>query len=200
MKKTLTRDYEILVVNDGSIDSTLNIVKKIRGIRVLSHKKNKGKAEALKTGFKNSRGNILITIDADCTYPPESIPDLVKEMNKYDMVVGSRFMKGFVKGFSWHRNLANIAGARVISILFGEKITDVTSGLRAFKKELTNLPITAKGLEFEVEFTTRVIKKGYKYGEVAIPFEERAGRSKLKFVRDCFKFLFKALEVKFKTS
>jgi glycosyltransferase involved in cell wall biosynthesis len=189
---------EIIVVDDGSTDKTYEIAKKT-GVKVISYKPNKGKTFALKTGYENALNDIIVNIDADSSYPPEEIPNLLKkiELRKADLVVGSRFAKGFAKGLSWYRNLANIFGACIVSLIVLKRVTDVTSGLRAFRKELTKLPIKAKGLEYEAEFTTKVITLGYKYEEVPISFEKRKGGSKLKLLRDCFKFLFAALRGRF---
>ncbi len=192
---------EIIVVDDGSTDETYKRAKKT-GVKVISYKPNKGKIFALKTGYEHARGDIIGTIDSDASYPPEDFPKLLEAMKDADIVVGSRFMRGFAKGLPWFRNMANIIGSLVISIINLTRITDSTSGMRLFKKELTKLKIPKKiepkgGLEYEVMFTTRAIRDGYKYKEVAIDFEERHGRSKLKFFRDVWKFLFAALRARF---
>lgn len=199
-KKTLP-DAEIIVVDDGSTDSTYANAKKT-GVRVIRYTPNKGKIYALKTGFENAKHDTIGMIDSDGSYPPEDFPKLISKIKDYDIVVGSRFARGFAKGLPWFRNMANIVGSFVISIINMTRITDATSGMRVFKKELTKLPIQKKiepqgGLEYEVMFTTMAIRKGYKYKDVAIDFEERKGRSKLKFFRDIVKFLLAALKARF---
>ncbi len=199
-KKTLP-DAEIIVVDDGSTDKTYMEAKKT-GVKVVRYVPNKGKIYALKTGYEHAKHDIIGTIDSDASYPPEDFPKLIAAIKNNDLVVGSRFAKGFAKGLPWFRNLANIVGSLVISVINLTRITDATSGMRIFKKELTKLPIAKKiepkgGLEYEVMFTTMAIRKGYRYKDVPIDFEERRGRSKLKFFNDILNFLFAALRARF---
>jgi glycosyltransferase involved in cell wall biosynthesis len=197
-KKICRHGDEIIVVDDGSKDKTAKVAKKQTHVRVVSYKKNKGKAGALKEGFKAAKNDILVTIDADCTYPPERIPDLVSALKDADLVVGTRFRRDWPKDMPPHRVLANKVGALVTSIILCRKVTDVTTGLRAFRKKLiNNINIHAKGLDFEAEFTAHTISKGYKYKEVRIKTEEREGRSTLNFFKDMWRFFKAVLRGKF---
>ena len=92
VKKTLPK-AEIIVVDDGSKDKTYEKAKRT-GVKVIHHSFNMGKACALKTGYKHANCEVIANIDADCTYPPEKIPKMVKKLNEFDLVVGSRFKKG----------------------------------------------------------------------------------------------------------
>ena len=188
VKKVCSDGDEIIVVDDGSRDRTKDIAKRA-GVRILVHEKNQGKAIALKTGFRAAKNDVMVTIDADCTYPPEEIPNLIKNMEGCDLVVGSRFKNGIPEGIPLFRGFANIVGAFYASLILFKRVTDVTSGLRAFRKDVVEeCGIKAKGLDFEAEFTSRAISKGFRYTEVPISFEERRGRSKLNFFRDIIKF------------
>lgn len=190
---------EVIVVDDGSTDNTYKEAKK-SGARVITYKKNKGHLFALKTGYKKATGDIIGTLDADGTYPPEDFPKLIKAIKDADIVIGSRFMNGFAKGLPLYRNIANIAGAWVISLINLKRVTDATTGMRIFRKKLTKL-IPEKieprgGLDYEVSFTTKAISMGYRYKEVSIGFEERRGKSKLRFFRDMFKFFIAAMRAR----
>ena len=165
---------------------------------IIKHKVNKGKAFALKTGFNAAKNDIVATIDADCTYPPEEIKKLLKEIENADIVIGSRFMNGIPKEIPLYRGLANKIGALITTILAWKRVTDVTTGLRIFNKNILNTcEIKARGLDFEAEFTMRAIKKNYKYKEVPIRIEERKGASKLNFSRDCLLFFVAVLRGRF---
>ena len=83
-------DYEIIAVNDGSKDKSLEILKNIKGINVISHPYNLGYSASLKDGIKHAKGNYILITDADGTYPIREIPNLLKHIDKYDMVVGNR--------------------------------------------------------------------------------------------------------------
>lgn len=152
----------------------------------------------MKEGFKAAKNSVLVTIDADCTYPPEKIPELVEKMNEADLVVGTRFRGDWPKDMPMRRILANKVGALVTSFILHKKVTDVTTGLRAFKKTLIDgINIKAKGLDFEAEFTAKAITKGYRYAEVKIKADERKGKSSLRFFRDIWRFFVAVLRGKF---
>lgn len=196
-KKICKKGDEIIVVDDGSTDDTKKIASSQK-IKVISYKKNKGKAGAMKEGFKLAKNNILVTIDADCTYPPEKIPDLLSIIKNADLVVGTRFRRDWPKDMPFHRVLANKLGALVTSIILGRKVTDVTTGMRVFRKNLINsMEIKAKGLDFEAEFTAKAITKGYRYAEVRIIAEPREGTSSLRFFKDIYRFFIAVLRGKF---
>lgn len=196
-KKICRKGDEIIVVDDGSKDKTAEIARKT-GVRVISYPKNKGKAGALKEGFKAAKNEVVVTIDADCTYPPEKIPELVKALKDADLVVGTRFRGDWPKDMPWHRVVANKIGALVTSVILTRKVTDVTTGLRAFRKSiLKGMNIKAKGLDFEAEFTAKAITKGYRYKEVKIKADERKGASSLRFFRDIWRFFIAVVRGKF---
>ncbi len=187
-KKVSSHGDEIIVVDDGSSDKTSGIAKKL-GAKVLKHETNKGKAIALKTGFRAAKNDVIVTIDADCTYPPEEIPKLVEGLGGYDLVIGSRFRKGLPKGFPFLRVVANVLGAFFASFILLKRVTDVTSGMRAFRKDVVEAcDIRAKGLDFEAEFTSRAITMGFRHREIPVDSGERIGESKLNFFSDIIRF------------
>jgi len=197
--KRIKGKVEIIVVDDGSNDSTLNIIKKMYGIKIVRHMINKGKGATLKTAFNNSKGKILLTIDSDCTYPADMIPDLIKTIKneEVDIVIGSRFL-GKTISMSRLNYFGNMFFSTLITILTGKGVTDASSGMRAFnKKLLSQLNIKANGLEWEVEMTTKSLKKGLKIQEVPITYNERMGKSKLKPFGDGFRFLITILRSRF---
>ncbi|MBI4043478.1 MAG: glycosyltransferase family 2 protein [Candidatus Diapherotrites archaeon] len=188
---------EIVVVDDGSKDKTAELAQKA-GARVVKLEKNRGKTRALREGFSVAKNEVIVTIDADCTYPPEAIPEMVKALDGADLVVGTRFRKMWPRGLPLHRVLANKVGALVTSIILMRKITDVTTGLRAFRKQLMKeIPIHARGLDFEAELTARAITCGYRYKEVPIETDERKGVSTLRFFRHTGMFFAAVLRGRF---
>ena len=142
MNKTKYK-YEILVLNDGSKDKTIEVAKKA-GATVYSNKKNLGLAKTFKHEMKRClehKADIIIHTDADGQYPAIYIPQLIKKIEEgSDLVLGSRFGKGKYVG-SILKNLGNIAFAKVFSQLLNIKLSDTTTGFRAFTKEIANLPL-----------------------------------------------------------
>ncbi|MDD5149119.1 MAG: glycosyltransferase family 2 protein [Flavobacterium sp.] len=202
--KKIGYDTEILVVDNNSKDKTSEVAKN-HGARVIFEGKQ-GKTFALKTGFKNAKGSYIVTIDGDNTYPAQEISKLVKAINGNDLVVGSRFdtiwkisKLFYPKELVFRRVFANKVGAEMGSIILGKRITDVTTGLRLFKKDLlSRIPeIKAKGLDFEAELTARVISNGLNYKEVKIETNFREGHSSLQYFRDAFRFLWAMIRGRF---
>lgn len=139
-------NYEILIVNDGSTDKTANVAKEA-GAHLVSHKRNKGLAETFKTEMKwclKLKADLVVHTDADGQYPAKYIPKMIAEVqNGYDLVLGSRFGQDNHSGYSGSliKKLGNKAFAKVFSGLLNSKISDTTTGFRAFNKEVAQLPL-----------------------------------------------------------
>lgn len=189
LRKAKVDELELLVVNDGSRDRTAeiagNIAVRESGVRVISHPTNKGYGAALKTGFAQARGELIGFLDADGTYPPEFFPALCeKALNGADLVIGSR-MAGADSEMPLTRRIGNKFFAGMISLLGGKRITDSASGMRVFKREvLERVYPLPDGLNLTPIMSTRAIHEGINMQEIAIPYSERVGRSKLSVVRD----------------
>ena len=181
---------EIIVVDDGSKDRTVDIVRQYATVRLIRHEKNRGYGGALKTGFANATGNLLSFLDADGTYPPEHFPELCRAvLNGAELVIGSR-MAGATSEMPKTRRLGNIIFARLVSIIGNQHVTDSASGMRVFRREaLERMYPLPDGLNFTPVMSTRAIHEGIKMVEVPIPYSERLGRSKLSVVRDGVRFL-----------
>lgn len=184
---------ELLVVDDGSRDRTAEIAQEIASgtncVRVISQK-NRGYGGALKTGFSQASGEIIGFLDADGTYPPEYFPLLIKELKDgVDLVIGSR-MAGAKSEMPMTRRVGNLFFATLLSVLGWARITDSASGMRVFRREvLQNMYPLPDGLNLTPVMSTRAIHEGIKMAEVAIPYSERVGRSKLSVVKDGSLFL-----------
>ncbi len=180
---------EILVVDDGSRDRTAEITSSIEKdcehVHLIRHPKNKGYGAALKTGFYQARGELIGFLDADGTYPPEYFPQLCKAaLDGKELVVGSR-MAGAESRMPVTRRVGNLFFAGLLSILGRQRITDSASGMRVFKREvLERVYPLPDGLNLTPVMSTRAIHEGIKTAEVAIPYSERVGRSKLSVFRD----------------
>ncbi len=220
LKKVKFREpSEIIVVDDGSADDTYKEARKNSGIKIVRHAINRGKAAALDTGFSAARGDIVATMDADCTYPPEPLPYMLGMIraNEADMVMGSRFLRkergpfvalGAVKKIISslmgvkdpdHTNFyGNAVFSSMISVLTGKKITDGSTGLRIFRKNiLGSVKIKSRGLDWEVEMTTRTLRNGFIAKEVPIEYYPRVGKTKLRPFRDGLRFFVAVVRGKF---
>lgn len=181
---------EILVVDDGSRDRTAEVVTRYPEVRLVRHSKNGGYGAAIKTGFRHAHGDYLAFIDADGTYPPESLPDLCRAAaeQKADLVIGSR-MSGAHTQMPLTRRVGNLAYAALLSIIGNTAVRDTTSGMRLLRRSvLAQLYPLSDGLDFTPAMSTRAIHENLKIVEVPIPYAERLGRSKLNVLRDGFRF------------
>ena len=181
-------EYEVLVVNDGSTDNTANAVKQNEYVRIISHSENQGYGAALKTGINNARfDNILIT-DADGTYPVTAFRDLIKNADSFDMVVGARVGKN-VK-IPWVRRPAKYILNKLANYLVEQKIPDLNSGLRLFKKDLVKkfFPLLPSGFSFTTTVTLAMMTNGYSVKYFPIDYLKREGKSKIKPIKDTIGF------------
>ncbi len=181
---------ETLVVDDGSRDRTAQIVGRYPDVRLIRHSRNRGYGAAIKTGFRHATGIFLAFLDADGTYPPESLPELCRAALQHDadLVIGSR-MGGMHSEMPLMRRVGNLSYSILLSLIGNTVVRDTTSGMRLLhKRALAQLYPLSDGLDFTPAMSTRAIHENLKIVEVPIPYAERIGHSKLNVVRDGFRF------------
>ena len=186
--------YELLVIEDGSTDSTSEILQAASAeypttLRVLRHPRNMGNGAAVKTGIRQARGDYLVLMDGDGQHDPADIPRLLEGLEESELVVGARTANS---SSEWHRKLANSVFNRLASFLTRVEILDLTSGFRAFRtpqlREIVHL--LPNGFSYPVTSTMAFIKAGYRVRYMPITATRRVGRSKLRPLPDGIKFLF----------
>jgi glycosyltransferase involved in cell wall biosynthesis len=190
LKEAGVADLELLVVDDGSADSTAEVAGHIDGVRLIRHAKNMGYGAALKTGFSSANGELIGFLDADGTYPPEYFPQLCqKAMNGSELVIGSR-MSGTESKMPKTRRVGNFFFATLLTLIGRQKVSDSASGMRVFKRTiLEKIYPLPDGLNLTPVMSTRAVHEGIQMAEVPIPYDERVGNSKLSVVRDGSLFL-----------
>ena len=190
--KTLNLPYEVIVINDGSNDSTKDKASG-NGATVISYSTNRGKGYAIRRGLAKAQGQILVTIDADGSHNPAEIPLLVKPLlYGADVVIGSRFLRNNGKHITSKLNtIGNKLFNALILLLTRKKITDSQTGFRAFKRRVIHgIGLFSNGYEIESELTIKTIKNGFKVQEEHITCDTRkSGHSKLNPLRDGFAIL-----------
>ena len=162
---------DILVVDDGSTDKTYQLAKE-SGANCLQHKKNKGKGEALKTGFEYAveQGySGVITLDADLQHDPKFIPEFISEAQKgtSDILVGTRHIE--LKTMPFPRWLTNNVTSIIVSILGDTKVRDSQSGYRYISTDvLKAVKLSTRKYELESEILIKAGRKGFKIAPVPI--------------------------------
>jgi len=172
---------EVIVVDDCSTDSTPEVARVLAGqdarVRVARHERNRGKTEALRTGFALTRGEIVIVQDADLEYDPAEIPLVILPIvnDRADVVYGSRFLvRRATRVLYFYHYLGNKFLTFLSNVLTNLNMTDIETGYKAFRGEIIrNMRITSSGFGFEVEVTAKVAKLGCAVYEVPISYYGR---------------------------
>jgi dolichol-phosphate mannosyltransferase len=201
-------EKEVIVVDDGSTDSSPLVISKLSGFKFFRHKRNIGKGAAVRTGLRHASGEYIIIQDADLEYDPHDIAKLIVPIKekKVEVVYGTRLKRlpNLSRDERTLRFLLHYFGNRglslLTSILYGKWITDMESCYKLFpKKALSNAVIHARGFEFEPEITAKLLKKGYSVAEVSISTNPRGYEEgkKLNTVRDGVIALWTLLKYRF---
>jgi glycosyltransferase involved in cell wall biosynthesis len=184
---------EVIVIDDGSCDRTGEVASRA-GATVLRHPENRGKGEALNTGFSYARAQghrIAVVMDADGQHDPQEIPKLLKALERFkaDVVVGSRMRKP--TGMPPVRVMTNSLMSVILSILTKKRCSDTQSGFRAIDlKGLGALSLKAKRFDWDSEFFIRAVRAGMGIKEVGIQSIYRSdARSKIRAVPDTIRFI-----------
>jgi len=176
---------EIIIVDDGSTDSTAEKIRQfISNHQEIQHfhKKNTGKGSAIRYGFEKAKGDIFVIQDADLEYDPNEFNKLLNPILQegYKVVYGSRYLseKGHLKEhhgltFKIHK-FGNKILSLITSLLYGVQISDMETCYKMFTREVyENIKLTADDFSIEPEITAKIIKKGYKIKEVPINYFSR---------------------------
>jgi dolichyl-phosphate beta-glucosyltransferase len=185
--------HEIILIDDGSIDRTKEIIikyaSKNKNIRVISYQKNKGKGYAVKKGILNSKGNMILFSDADLSTPIEEYEKLKKWYDKgYLIAIGSRREKGskIKKKQPFFRNLSGHIFGKIVKNLLLRDIKDSQCGFKLFNGNIARKIFTIQkinGFVFDVEILYLAKKKGIKIKEVPILWIDSAKESKVKLIK-----------------
>lgn len=188
---------EIIVIDDCSTDGTTDILKnEAENLvdKLLFHEVNQGKGAALRTGFKQATGNVVIVQDADFEYDPNEYPRVINPIfeNKADVVYGSRFLnQREVRGYK-QNVLANKLLTNLSNCMTGYKITDMETCYKAFKSEIIkSVDIKENRFGFEPEITAKIAKKKVKLIEVPISYYPRTKEEGKKInIKDGFRAIY----------
>lgn len=183
-------NYEIIFVDDGSTDNTFNEMGKLNKrypekIAVIKHRGNWGKSIALQSGFKLTRGDIIITMDADLQDMPEEIPNFIKKIEEgYDLVSGWKKIRHDLFSKTFPSKLGN----KFASFLTGVKLHDFNCGFKAYRSQvIKNLNLYGELYKF---IPIIAGKKNYKIAEIVIKHKKREfGKSKFGWERNAKGFL-----------
>src|SRR5262245_27309390 len=177
--ETLQMSYEIVLVDDGSADGTRAEAERA-GARVIASPVNRGYGWALKRGIGASQSRYVLILDADGTYPPEAIPELMQLAPTAEMVVGDR--SGAMGNVPWIRRPAKWVLSKLANFLAEQKIPDLNSGLRVFDRHSLErfIALLPDGFSFTSTITLCMICSSMRVVYVPIHYGKRIGHSKVR--------------------
>ena len=191
--------FEIIPVNDGSIDGTLEILEKVakknKKIKVVSYAKNAGRGRALRWGFKASRGDIVLSTDADLSFAPNYLLDIINVLRceeDVDFVIGSPYMPGgSVQNVPLYRLWISKLGNKILRYVMPNRIYYSTGVFRGYRRYvLDSLELESDDKEIHLEILSKAVALGYRVKEIPVVLSSRKlGKSKFKFKKTAISHL-----------
>lgn len=191
IQKTLKDKYifELILIDDISTDGTFKIcndlISKYDNISVIKRKENKGLGNALRDGFNEAKGEVIVTMDGDLSHQPKELINLLSKFNEgYDLVIGSRFIQGGSVELNKKRIFMSKSLAFFIR-LSGVNVQDVSSGFRVYNsKLLKKMNLNSKNFDIQLETLLKMKRMNAKIAEVPIHYLKRKeGKSKLNLIK-----------------
>lgn len=191
------KTVEVLVVDDGSSDKTVEIAMNAGADKVVSLGKNMGVASAFMTGVRNAismKADLVVTLDADGQFPPKQVSEIIIPIlnNQYDMVSGARFTKDIPKDYPKTKLIGNKLFSKMVSMVVGQKFQDTQTGFRAYNRSaLLNISIISE-YNFAQEVVIDLTFKKFRLGEIPVKVLFDKNR-KSRIVRNIFSYSSKVL-------
>lgn len=194
--------YEVLAVDDASTDGTLEVLRENEArfphVQVIAFRRNGGSGTVRRIGTQLARGEIVVWTDADMSYPNERIPELVQVLlddPSYDQVVGARTSEE--GSHKWLRLPAKWLIRKIAERLSNQRIPDLNSGLRAFRRQvsLPYLRLLPAGFSCVTTITLAFLSNQHDIKYLPIDYAKRAGKSKFHFTRDAYRYILQVLRM-----
>jgi glycosyltransferase involved in cell wall biosynthesis len=193
---SLSLPLNLIFIDNASTDSSVDIMNTFGQVTLIQHKSNEGYGASIIDGINCSRKKKIIIIDADCEYPPEAIPKLLKKLDSAEIVYASRFLN---KNSDSNMPRFKMMGNKIISfffnVLFNQDVTDLYTGCKAVRRSaLEGIILEKKGFEHVLEMGVKLARNGITIQEIDIDFTPRhTGRAKMKHFSETVKYCYLTL-------
>lgn len=187
-------NFEVIFVDDGSTDSSKSIVtsviKEVNNLHIISYKQNKGRGFALTQGFKKASGDIIGYLDCDLEIKLKYIIPAVNQLNKYDIVIASKFLPKSKIETPFIRKISSIVYNQIVKVILNSRVSDHQAGFKFFNKQIIKsiLPnIRERGWLWDVEVLYMAQKNNYTIYEIPISIRYGYRRIRSSFILDFLK-------------
>jgi len=180
----------VLFVDNASTDGTVDRLQQYPAVRLIRHATNEGYGASIRDGMAASQAELIIIIDADLEYPPESVSAIVSALERHAVVYGSRFLGARPPDMPLLRRVGNRLISAVYNVLFRQRTTDLYTGMKGLRRAALPLSrLRQNGFEHVVELGVMVALAGEQIHDVPITYVPRSrGRSKMRHVPETIKF------------
>lgn len=182
---------DILIVDDGSTDKTLKLIRNIEKINIITNLKNHGKGNAIKKGFQfaiKKNYDLVILLDGDGQHKPSEIGKFIKKSDNYDLIIGNRMHNHY--DMPLIRRFVNKIDSLIVSKIISFKVDDVHCGYRAIRTDLIKkLDLKSERFEIEAEIVLKAIKKNAKIANLNISCIYSNQKSSINPIVDTYRFI-----------
>jgi len=176
-------DYEVIVVDGGSRDSTVQVAERLGAIAITQQ--GEGYGSALKSGFVRARGEYILTMDGDLSHHPSFIPNMIRRRKEADVIIASRYIRNGHSRDIFSRKLMSLLLNKTFKLVVSLPVEDVSSGFRLYRREvLESIDIEVANYNVLQEILLKLYVKGYSIKEISFHYKPRyKGRSKARIIR-----------------
>jgi len=196
------KNYELIIVDDGSKDATGEIAQNLaisrKNIKVITYPFNRGKGAAVKAGVMAADGDYILFTDSDLAYAPEHLADAAEALEKNDIAIGSRYIREDKSKYRFKRKIISKIFIEYTNLVFKTDYSDIQAGIKGFRRDVAKdifSKITIFGFGFDVEVLALAKVNGYSVGEFAVEVSSQRKSSKVRVLKDSFKMFFNVWSV-----
>lgn len=190
--RSLGLPLNIVYVDNFSRDNSVAIISSFGDATLIRHDRNEGYGASIVDGIAASRNEKIIIIDADCEYPPEAIPELIKRLDTADIVYTSRFQDGRNDFMPRTKRLGNQLITGLFNFLYRQRLTDLYTGCKGLRRSaLKDLTLSCKGFEHVLELGVKLAVKKVRTDEIPVRFAPRhTGVAKMQHLSETAKYFY----------